>query len=205
MRSRVLLAAVCAAALLAVAHALSVQIDPHAEFCVFETMKLDGKTGVYFQVAQGGQLDIDVAVTGPDGRLLHKVERETEGRFTFSAYDGGAYKICFSNKMSTLTPKTVMFQILPGGRAEFAELAKLDHLSPIEESLLRLADGLADVQAEQRYMRNRERVHRNTSESTNSRVLWFSLGLFTVLVGMTVWQVYYITRYFEVKSAFTRV
>lgn len=201
---RFLLAALLVVLSLAGCRALSVQIDPHREECFFENMKRDSKTGVYFQVSQGGFLDIDVSVTGPDGRLLHKVERETEGRFSFTAYEPGVYKVCFSNKMSTLTPKTVMFQISPGGKTEFAEFAKLDHLSPIEESLLRLADGLADIQNEQRYMRNRERVHRNTSESTNARVLWWSFFETVVLTGMTLWQVYYITRYFEVKDEFRR-
>eukprot|EP00762_Andalucia_godoyi_P007294 ANDGO_01563.mRNA.1 Transmembrane emp24 domain-containing protein A len=197
-----LLSAVCLSCVVVSVSGLAVTVDAHAEQCFFETMKRDAKTGVYFQVTAGGFLDIDVLVTGPDQRLLHKVERETEGRFTFAAYDGGAYKICFSNKMSTLTPKQVVFQILPGGRAEFAEFAKLEHMSPIEESLLRLADGLSDVQSEQRYLRNRERVHRNTAESTQSRVTFWSFFETFVLIGMSIWQVWYITRYFEVKNDF---
>ena len=61
-------------------------------------------------------------------------------------------------------------------------------------------------------MRMRERVHRNSnvvpvphsflclaSESTNSRVVWWSLFEVIVLLAMSLWQVYYLKRFFEVK------
>ena len=184
---------------------LSVQIDAHKEECFYQYVKKEGKLGVYFQVAQGGFLDIDCTVWGPDNRQVHTVERESEGRFSVHGYETGIYKVCFSNKMSTMTPKTVIFQVHPGDRLEYEELAKLEQLSPIEESLLRLADALADIQTEQLYLRNRERVHRNMAESTNARVLWWSFFEALILMAMTAWQVYYITRYFEVKEQFRHV
>ena len=56
-----------------------------------------------FQVSTGGFLDVDVAVTGPDDRVVYSVQRETEGRFTFISQTAGTYKLCFSNKMSTVS------------------------------------------------------------------------------------------------------
>ena len=44
-----------------------------------------------------------------------------------------------------------------------------------------------------------QRVHRNTSDSTNARVLWWSLAEAFVLLLITLWQVFYIRRFFEVK------
>jgi len=67
-----------------------------------------------FQVASGGFLDVDSIIYGPTSNVIHSVERESEGKFTFTAEKKGVYKFCFSNMMSTLTPKTVSFQIVVG-------------------------------------------------------------------------------------------
>lgn len=45
----------------------------------------------------------------------------------------------------------------------------------------------------------RDRIHRSINESTNSRVVMWSVFEALVLVVMTVGQVYYLKRFFEVK------
>lgn len=67
--------------------------------------------GLTFEVIEGGFLDIDVRVTGPDGEEVISRERESNGKITFAAAKTGAYTYCFSNKMSTMTPKGVMFSM----------------------------------------------------------------------------------------------
>jgi len=48
-------------------------------------------------------------VIGPDGKSVYSGERESNGKYTFNAHTDGMYKYCFSNKMSSMTPKMVMF------------------------------------------------------------------------------------------------
>lgn len=55
--------------------------------------------GLMFEVAEGGFLDIDVRIEGPDGRTVHSGERESNGKYTFAAHMEGVYKYCFSNKV----------------------------------------------------------------------------------------------------------
>lgn len=62
-------------------------------------------TGLSFEIAEGGFLDIDVKITAPDGAVLYSGQRESSGIFTFSATTSGRYTYCFSNQMSTMTPK----------------------------------------------------------------------------------------------------
>lgn len=62
----------------------------------------------------------------------------------------------------------------------------------------RLSEALAQVKDEQSYIVVRERVHRNTAESTNSRVKWWSIFQLAVLIAEGIFQVWWLKRFFEV-------
>jgi hypothetical protein len=64
----------------------------------------------------------------------------------------------------------------------------------------RLSESLEQVRDEQSYIVVRERVHRNTAESTNSRVKWWSLFQLIFLVGEGLFQVWWLKRFFEVTT-----
>jgi len=65
-------------------------------------------------------------------------------------------------------------------------------VAPIEREIRDLANGLQSVKDEQEYIVIRERVHRNTAESTNERVKWWSIIQTIVLIAVVAWQVYYL-------------
>lgn len=65
-------------------------------------------------------------------------------------------------------------------------------VAPIEREIRTLAHGLTSVKDEQEYIVIRERTHRNTAESTNSRVKWWSIMQTAVLFSVVAWQVYYL-------------
>ncbi|XP_066953602.1 transmembrane emp24 domain-containing protein 2 isoform X2 [Macrobrachium rosenbergii] len=92
-------------------HGYFVTVDAHAEECFFEKATTGTKLGLAFEVAEGGFLDIDIKIMSPDGNIIHEGERESNGRYTFPASMDGVYTYCFSNKMSTMTPKIVMFSM----------------------------------------------------------------------------------------------
>ncbi len=56
------------------------------------------------------------------------------------------------------------------------------------------------VKDEQGYIVVRERTHRNTAESTNGRVKWWSIFQMLVLVANGGFQVWWLKRFFEVSG-----
>eukprot|EP00644_Phytophthora_capsici_P011480 jgi/Phyca11/508711/fgenesh2_kg.PHYCAscaffold_37_\ len=71
---------------------------------------------------------------------------------------------------------------------------------PVEKELRKMEDTVDEIHREMLYMREREATMRNTNESTNSRVLWFSFLSIIVLLGMGVWQVMYLKKFFKSKK-----
>ena len=131
---RQMLGIVCV--LLVVSHqtgAFFVTIDAHAEECFFDRAVAGTKLGLMFEVVEGGFLDIDVKITGPDNKVIYQGDRESNGKYTFSTHTDGVYKYCFSNRMSTMTPKIVMFSMdvaeqHPGGQqAQGSTNSTADH------------------------------------------------------------------------------
>jgi len=176
-------------------------VDATKEECFFETLQKGAPASIMFQVVQGGFLDVDIEIKAPDGKVIYNAERQTEGKYNFASHMDGLHSFCFVNRMSTLTPKVVsMILDIPNAQdQDKSSLAKQEHITPLETAILQLSEGLNSVMNEQGYMRMRERAHRNTSESTNSRVVLWSLFEVVALLAMSLWQIYYLRRFFEVK------
>jgi len=152
-----------------------------------------------FEVADGGFLDIDVKIVGPDQKVIYSGERETSGKYTFAAHMEGVYNYCFSNKMSTMTPKIVKFSMDIGEAPKDTSKDDAEHHDKLNEMIQQLSMSLTGVKHEQEYMEVRDRVHRAINDSTNSRVVWWAFFESLILVAMTMGQVYYLKRFFEVR------
>ncbi|KAL3288925.1 hypothetical protein HHI36_003370 [Cryptolaemus montrouzieri] len=74
------------------------------------------------------------------------------------------------------------------------------NLKPIETELQRLEDLSNEIVQDFAYMRKREEEMRDTNESTNNRVLYFSIFSMCCLLGLATWQVLYLRRYFKAKK-----
>lgn len=59
---------------------------------------------------------------------------------------------------------------------DYTEVARKEHLSELEVEIRKLNDKLRDIMKEVHYQRGREEEFRETSESTSSRVQWWSIA-----------------------------
>jgi len=150
---------------------------------------------VTYQVGEGGHLDIDFWLTDPEGTILTKHNRYSTGSTSITAEKDGRFEYCFSNQMSTMADKEVSFNV--HGIIYISE--DDDIVAPVEREVRSLAIGLLTVKDEQEYIVVREKRHRDTAESTNDRVKWWSVLQAVVLFSVVAWQVYYLKSFFEVK------
>jgi hypothetical protein len=69
----------------------------------------------------------------------------------------------------------------------------------LEHGVIELSEALSSVREDSKYMFYREDHHRALTESTYERLRFMALIEAIVLVGMSVGQIYYLRRFFEVK------
>merc|ERR1719228_1637474 len=102
-----------------------------------------------------------------------------------------------------MTPKIVMFtmEILDAAQEKEAGADGDDESShnKLENMIKELGAALTSVKHEQDFMNVRDKIHRVINENTNSRVVMWSFFEALVLVSMTLGQVYYLKRFFEVR------
>jgi len=186
--------------------AFKVEIGAGVLQCYQEDLDPDTPVSFTFQVAAGGQLDIDIFIRAPDDSVIVEGHREQEARYSFTSTMEGLHWFCFSNEFSTITPKLVNFDIIVGDDDSFqmeglADAARSEDVKLVDDALTQLSNGLREVSRDNHYMKSREETHRNTAESTHSRVVFWAIFEAVMVSGMSVFQVYYMRRFFEVKRA----
>ncbi|GLA26200.1 RNB domain family protein [Aspergillus niger] len=205
----------------------NIQLRAHSRECFHESLHKDDKMTVSFQVGDrefggSGNLEIDFWVEDPLGNRQYYKHAISSEDYSFNAHADGKYVYCFSNEGWASNSKEVSFNVhgivyVPEselaqdpleaeGRIEYPIIVYTNPRRPYELTAVvfyiavrKLSEALAQVKDEQSYIVVRERVHRNTAESTNARVKWWSIFQLAVLIGEGIFQVWWLKRFFEVK------
>lgn len=178
---------------------ISVVVTAGAEQCFFDQVKRGDRVFGSFSVFSGGQLDITVRITDPEEKVVFEEEDTSQESFAFVALKDGEYRMCFSNEASTITSKQLSFNLHIGNQLANLDVAKSHHLSPLENSVVSVSQAASQVRDEQKYLITRERYARDTNESTNSRVLWWSILENILLISLSLWKIFYLKGLFEQK------
>ncbi|GAB7338749.1 hypothetical protein MBLNU457_5461t1 [Dothideomycetes sp. NU457] len=184
-----------------IASAHNVQLKAHTRECFHEQLHTDDKMTVTFQVGDrefggSGNLEIDFWIQNPNNAFQVHERSVSTGDHSFTAHADGRYTYCFSNEHWSANTKEVSFNVHGIVYVPESEAPQ----EPIEREVRLMNELLNQVKDEQGYIVVRERTHRNTAESTNARVKWWSLVQLVVLIGEGIFQVWWLKRFFEVKS-----
>ena len=165
------------------------------------SVKLDLRQWTEQQAAAGDKGSLSgwrVVVTSPSGDLVYSVDAERQGSFDYYATVEGTYSICFSNGHPEAAAQA-MAKITVGDPPDLIQLAKTEHLSPIEERIKNLHESMNAVRDLQDQMREQDETQAKMTTSTRKWLLYFTLIEAVVLVGVTAWQNLYLKSFFEVK------
>jgi p24 family protein alpha len=126
------------------------------------------------------------------------------GRISFTSHTPGEHVICmYSNSTAWFSGSQlrVHLDIQVGEHAvDYANVAQKEKLTELQLRIRQLLDQVEQITKEQNYQRYREERFRQTSESTNKRVLYWSLAQTAVLLVMGLWQMKHLKSFFEAKK-----
>jgi len=162
----------------------------------------DPRSGGFMPSSPG--IGMHVEVRDPDDKTLLSRVYSAEGRMSFTSHSHGEHVIClYSNSTAWFsgTQLRVHLDIQVGDHAiDYANLAQQEKLSKLQLRIRQLLDQVEQITKEQNYQRYREERFRQTSESTNRRVLWWSLIQTALLLIMGAWQMRHLKSFFEAKK-----
>ncbi|ODV87894.1 hypothetical protein CANARDRAFT_26079 [[Candida] arabinofermentans NRRL YB-2248] len=179
-----------------------VLLPPRGKQCFFENLKAQDELAVSFQIGDRAkdstdQLNADFWIQAPSGKILKKLTDVSHGEVQIKSDESGKHEYCFSNEQSSVSTKDVSFNVHGVVYVDVNDNSD-DNL---DTSVRKLMELVYDVKNEQNYIVVRERTHRNTAESTNSRVKYWSVFQLIVVILNSLFQVFYLKRFFEVKTA----
>ncbi|KAF1350575.1 transmembrane emp24 domain-containing protein 2 precursor [Lizonia empirigonia] len=189
-----------ASSLLSLTSAHNIQMKAHQRECFHEQLHKDDRMTVTFQVGDrefggSGNLEIDFWIETPSRSYQVHERGVSSGDHTFDATEDGKYIYCFNNEHWGANTKEVSFNVHGIVYVPESEAPQ----DPLEKEVRQLSELVSQVKDEQGYIVVRERTHRNTAESTNARVKWWSIFQLLVLGAEGVFQVWWLKRFFEVK------
>ncbi|WVQ83960.1 hypothetical protein IAT38_006105 [Cryptococcus sp. DSM 104549] len=154
--------------------------------------KLDDNMGIHVSVEELASSHVVVNTRGPP-----------EGRFTFTSHEPGDHNICLHSNITGgwLTNEHIKLYLdINVGSSKPDTSDDVSHVTTLSSKIRDLNNKVADIQREQRYMREVEASFRDASELTNSRAVWWSLLQILVLLGAGAWQMRHLKVYFEDKK-----
>ncbi|XP_034234251.1 transmembrane emp24 domain-containing protein eca [Thrips palmi] len=162
----------------------------------------DPRSGGFMPSSPG--IGMHVEVKDPDDKVVLSRVYSSEGRLSFTSHTHGEHVICLysnSTKWFSGTQLRVHLDIQVGEHAiDYANVAQKEKLSDLQLRVRQLLDQVDQISKEQNYQRYREERFRMTSESTNSRVLWWSIIQTAILLVMGAWQTHHLKSFFEAKK-----
>ncbi|KPJ10087.1 Transmembrane emp24 domain-containing protein bai [Papilio machaon] len=204
-------------------------LAPNTQKCLKEELHANVLVAGEYEVGEASGQRVDYIVRDSKGHILSQKDSIAKGKFTFVTETYDTFEVCFISKVPPErrgVSQEVFLNIKVGFEAKNYEgvkrrgisqevflnikvgfeaknyegIGEAAKLKPMELELKRLEDLSEAIVQDFTLMRKREEEMRDTNESTNNRVLFFSIFSMVCLLGLATWQVLYLRRYFKAKK-----
>jgi len=203
----------------AVEREVTVHVDAGKEECFFETVIKGNTLTVEYQVIDGGstqmsELDINFRIMNPRGEPLIAEFKKSDGAHSQRVEELGDYKICFDNKFSYVSSKTVYFEMINENEdEEYDDLAGIFdddeeadseyyevQVTDIEGKLKKIKEDILKARHLQDQIRVTDLKDRSIMEHNFERVNWMSCFYVVILIAAGLCQVLLVRSLFDDKS-----
>lgn len=142
---------------------------------------------------------ISVLVQDPHTQIFSD-EGKTKIKTAFTTIEGGPHWMCVTNEDETEHASVKMHLAAGAAAKDYSQVAKKEHLEPIQVSLRKVEESLRNYHSNVMYMREREESMRQTNDSTAIRVIGFCLFNVVLMIGVGGWQMLYFKQFFRSKK-----
>lgn len=181
---------------------LTFELPDSEKQCFFEQIEKGVQSTIEFQVITGGQYDVDMELTAPNGQTLYKDVKKQYDSFTWTPDQTGVYKFCFSNEFSTFSHKVVYFDFQVGEEKPLfdQENKQATAMTMMESATEDIHSSLNDVIDSQTHFKLREATGRIFAEDLHARVNYWSIGETLIILMIGLGQVFILRSFFTDKK-----
>ncbi|KAK1315073.1 Transmembrane emp24 domain-containing protein p24delta3 [Acorus calamus] len=149
-----------------------------------------------------GYPTISAKVTSPYGNPLHHQENVTHGQFAFTTTESGNYLACFwldTHHQGRGASVNLDWRIGIAAR-DWESVAKKEKIEGVELELRKLEGAVEAIHENLLYLKAREAEMRTVSETTNSRIAWFSIMSLGMCIVVSALQLWHLKGFFQKKK-----
>ncbi|WPK27544.1 hypothetical protein PUMCH_004936 [Australozyma saopauloensis] len=163
-----------------------------------DAYEFDDRIGDYFK---NDRLKVKITVDETfhnDHRVVDQ-NSKPDGDFVFNSHDAGEHRFCLTPLYTDGThgkKHRIFFDIATGAASDYVDSKSSKNVDGLTLQIQNLNRKLQEIHLEQESIRDREALFRNQSESTNSRVVWWSIIQLIVLVGTCAYQMRHLKGFF---------
>ncbi|KNC81998.1 hypothetical protein SARC_05711 [Sphaeroforma arctica JP610] len=194
----------CIVAAFASVEAISFKLDPGSTRCLRQELTNGTFVKGDFKASVVEKQSVQIEIKDDYGRSAYTKENADSGKIAYVADNAGVYETCFTSKVDSgaeMKMHEITVDLKSGVEAnEYDAVKEAENLAPLELAIRRMEELAESIAKDMGSMKQREANMRNTNESTNARVLYFSVVSMMCLVGLAIWQVYYLKSYFKSKK-----
>ena len=141
-------------------------------------------------------LALTVDETFDNNHRVVSQKSKSDAEFTFTSLDSGEHKFCLTPEYPKSDQKIRILLDMAIGYSAVVDSKKTDDVNWLTNRLHDLNGKVEEIQREQQLIREREAIFRDQSESTNSRVVKWSIVQLAVLIIVGYFQLKHLKTFF---------